>query len=172
MANQRNQESYAALRESLSGARNFFLVDYQGLTAGGLGDLRSEMRKNGARMVVAKNTLINLALQGEGQDFSSVLRGPTALVLVGDDPVAPVKALVEFAKRNDKGIPVPKGGLLDGAAIGPDRFGAIAELPSKQELYAELLGVMQAAPANLVGVLGAKLQEFVGILDAKANKEG
>lgn len=172
MANVRNQESFAALREALSGATNFFLVDYQGLTAGGLSDLRSEMRKADARLVVAKNTLINLALKGEGHDFESTLKGPTALVLVGADPVGPVKALVEFRKRNDKGIPAPKGGVLDGSAIGPERFEDIARLPSKTELYAELLGVLQAAPSNLVGVLGGKLQEFVGILDAKVNKEG
>jgi large subunit ribosomal protein L10 len=171
VANQRNQDTFAALREDLSGATSYFLVDYQGLTAGGLSNLRDEMRKNGARLIVAKNTLINLATQAHGQDFSASLKGPTALVLVGEDPVAPVKALVEFRRKNDKGIPAPKAGLLDGAAIGPDRFEDIAKLPSKNELYSELLGVLQAAPANLVGTLQAKLQEFVGILDAKANQQ-
>ncbi|HEX2865049.1 MAG TPA: hypothetical protein VHN99_10810, partial [Deinococcales bacterium] len=68
------------------------------------------------------------------------------------------------------GIPNPKAGLLDGAPIDANRFEDIAKLPSKLELYAELLGVLQAAPSNLVGVLQGKLQEFVGILDAQVNK--
>jgi large subunit ribosomal protein L10 len=167
VANQRNQNTVAALRESLSGANSYFLVDYQGLTAGGLSSLRDEMRNNGARLIVAKNTLINLATSDAGHDFSAALKGPTAIVIPGEDPVGPVKAMVEFRKRNDKGIPTPKAGLLDGAAIGPDRFEDIAKLPSRLELYAELLGVLQAVPSNMVGVLGGKLQEFVGILDAK-----
>lgn len=170
MANQRNKESLAALQASFADAGSFFLVDYQGLTAGGLSDLRKQMRDSGSRLVVAKNTLIHLALTGRGLDFAQTLKGPTAVVFVGEDVVGPAKALVEFAKKNDKGAPAPKGGLLDGSMIGPERFEQIASLPSKRDLQAELLGVLQAAPQNLVGVLGAKLQEFVGILDAKAQK--
>ena len=171
MANQRNTESLAALRETLQGRTNFFLVDYQGLTSEGLGALRKELRQNGAKLVVAKNTLINIALKDGGFDFANVLHGPSALVLVQDDPVGAAKALTEFAKKNDKGIPAAKGGVLDGAQISAKQLEAVANLPSKDVLRAELVGVLQAPLSELVGVLGGKLQEFVGILDAKVQKE-
>jgi large subunit ribosomal protein L10 len=170
VANQRNTESLTALRESLKGRSSFYLVDYQGLTSEGLGALRKELRNSGARLIVAKNTLINIALKDGGHDFANVLNGPSALVLVGEDPVGPAKALVEFAKKNDKGIPAPKGGVLDGSSISAKQFTDIAQLPSKDELRSELLGVLQAPGSNLVGVLGAKQQELVGILDAKAQQ--
>ncbi|HEX2865337.1 MAG TPA: 50S ribosomal protein L10, partial [Deinococcales bacterium] len=96
MANARNETTLAALREALSGADSYFLVDYQGLDAAGLTRLRKEMRNSGARFIVAKNTLINLAVQGLGQDLSENLHGPTALVIPGTDPVGPVKAMMEF----------------------------------------------------------------------------
>jgi large subunit ribosomal protein L10 len=171
MANVRNQQTLAELRQSLESRSSFFLVNYQGLTAQGLGDLRKTLRKEGAQLLVAKNTLINIALQDKGFDFSESLTGPTALVVVGsDDPVSPVKTLVEYAKKNDKGIPAAKGGVLDGAKIGPERFEAIANLPSKDVLRAELLGVLQSVASDLVGTLQGKLQEFVGILDAKVQQ--
>ena len=171
MANQRNTASLASLRESLQGRQNFFLVDYQGLTSEGLGALRKELRHSGAKLVVAKNTLINLALKDGGFDFANLLKGPSALVLVQDDPVAAAKVLSEFAKKNDKGIPNAKGGVLDGAKIDAKQLQTVANLPSKDVLRAELVGVLQAPLAELVGVLGGKLQEFVGILDAKVQKE-
>jgi large subunit ribosomal protein L10 len=170
MANPRNQQMLAELRQSLESRSSFYLVNYQGLTALGLSDLRKTLRKDGAQLIVAKNTLINIALQDKGFDFSATLSGPTALVVVGEDPVSPVKTLVEYAKKNDKGIPAAKGGVLDGAKIGPERFEAIANLPSKDVLRAELLGVLQSVASDLVGTLQGKLQEFVGILDAKVQQ--
>lgn len=170
MANIRNETTLAALREALQGATSFFLVDYQGLNAAGLTRLRKEMRGTGARFFVAKNTLINLAVKDLGHDLSDSLRGPTALVIAGKDPVAPVKVMMEFRKKNERGIPNPKAGLLEGALLDAARFEDIAKLPSKLELYSELLGVLQAAPSNFVGVLQGKLQEFVGVLDAQVNK--
>jgi large subunit ribosomal protein L10 len=127
VANQRNTESLAALRESLKGRSSFYLVDYQGLTSEGLGALRKELRNSGARLIVAKNTLINIALKDGGHDFANVLNGPSALVLVGEDPVGPAKAIVEFAKKNDKGIPAPKGGVLDGSSINAKQFTELAK---------------------------------------------
>ncbi len=170
MANPRNTTNLEALKKSLSGASSFYLVNYQGLTSSGLGDLRSELRKNGAKLLVAKNTLIRIALEGRGAEFANVLEGPTALVLVGNDAIGPIKTLTEFAKKNDKGIPVPKGGVLDGAKIDANRFSDIAKLPSRDELRAELLGVLEAPASGLVSVLGAKQQELVGILEAKVAK--
>src|SRR5690606_23417903 len=91
MANPRNVTAVAELREQLGDAETFFLVDYQGLSAGDLGRLRAAVRSAGGRMLVAKNTLINVVLKEQGiEGFETQLQGPTALVLVGDELVAPV----------------------------------------------------------------------------------
>jgi large subunit ribosomal protein L10 len=170
VANQRNLESLTSLRKSLEGQSSFYVVNYQGLTSEGLGGLRKELRNVGARLVVAKNTLINLAIKDKGFEMNDLLKGPSALVLVGEDAIGPVKALVDYAKKNDKGIPNAKGGVLDGAVIDAKRFEDIASLPSKDVLRSELLGVLEAVPSQLVSVLGGKQQEFVGILDAKVQQ--
>ncbi len=170
MANAKNTESLAMLRGALKGRTNFFLVDYQGLSSEGLGQLRKELRGQGAKLLVAKNTIINLALKDGGFDFANALKGPSALVLIDTDPVGAAKALTEFAKKNDKGIPTAKGGVLEGSVINAKQLEDVAKLPSKNELRAELVGVLEATQSNFVSVLGGKQQELVGILDAKVQK--
>ncbi len=86
MANERNQQNLTSLRGSLTGIETFYVVDYQGLTAGQLSRLRKDIREKGGQLIVAKNTLINLALQEAGRDFGDALKGPSALVLAHDDP--------------------------------------------------------------------------------------
>ena len=159
MANQRNQNNLAALNESLSSVDTFFVVNYQGLTAGQLTRLRKELTEKGGRMIVAKNTLINIALQGQERDLADILSGPSALVLAQDDPAGVAKVLADASKGNDKGIPAAKGGMLEGRKIDVAVVTRLASLGSKDQLYAEL-----------VGVLGAHLSNFVGVLEAYKEK--
>jgi large subunit ribosomal protein L10 len=165
MANPRNEESVKALRGLLADAKTFFLVDYQGLSAGEFNSLRRQVRDAGGQVLVAKNTLINVVLKEQGvEGFGETLRGPTALVLVGDDPVAPAKALTEFAKGHAKDLPSAKGGMLQGGQVGPEALAKIAKLPSRQQLLSELLGVMQAPLQQLVGVLEGPGRNLVSVM--------
>ena len=171
MANPRNEETVAALRELLADAKTFFVVDYQGLSAGELGALRASVREAGGRMLVAKNTLINVVLKESGQEgFGETLTGPTALVLIDEDPVAPAKALTDFAKDHPKELPVAKGGLLQGGQVGPDALGRIAKLPTRTELLSELVGVLQAPMQQLVGVLQGPQRDLVSVLTNHSEK--
>ncbi len=160
MANPRNTETLASLRQALEGQSSFYVVDYQGLPSNQIGALRKELRSVGATILVAKNTLMNKAVSERGFDMSSIFNGPSALVLVGEDSITPVKTLSEFAKKNDKGIPKTKGGILDGTMLDAKKLEALSTMPSKDELRAQI-----------VGVLSSKLQEFVGILEAKVAKD-
>jgi large subunit ribosomal protein L10 len=171
MANPRNQTSAAQLRELLADASTFFLVDYQGLSAGDMHKLRARVRNAGGRLLVAKNTLIHVVLKEHGVgDFEATLQGPTALVLVGEDPVAPAKALTDFAKEHPRDLPSAKGGRLQGTLVGPEALAKIAKLPSRQELYAQLVGVLQAPMVQLVGVLQAPPQNLVSVIDNYVTK--
>lgn len=165
MANSRNITSVAQLRDLLGDAKTFFLVDYQGLSADQIGALRTTVRDAGGRMLVAKNTLINVVLQEQGvEGVAAKLTGPTALILVGDDPVAPAKAITDFAKDHPNDLPAAKGGLLQGAVIEADAISRVAKLPAREQLLSELLGVLQAPLQQTVGVLQAAPQNLVSVI--------
>jgi large subunit ribosomal protein L10 len=171
MANPRNQASVAQLRELLAGASTFFLVDYQGLSAGELHRLRANVRGAGGRLLVAKNSLINVVLEEHGvEGLGATLVGPTALVLVGEDPVAPAKALTDYARGHAKDLPTPKGGYLQGGVVGPEALAKIATLPPRDQLLSQLIGVLQAPLVQLVGVLSAPPQNLVTVLDNYRDK--
>ncbi len=171
MANPRNIQSVEALRGVLAGADTLFLVNYQGLSAGEIGALRSKLREAGGRMLVAKNTLINVVLKEQGvSDLGDLLQGPTALVLFSGDPVAPAKVLAEFAKSHAKNLPTAKGGRLQGTRVDASAVERIAKLPPREQILSELLGVLQAPLAQLVGVFTAAPRNLVAVMNNYADK--
>jgi large subunit ribosomal protein L10 len=171
MANPRNAASLTELREAMGDAKTFFLVDYQGLTAAEVGSLRKKIRGAGGRMLVAKNTLINVLLKEGGVDtFGDVLQGPTALVLVGEDVAAPVKAITEYIKDHPKDLPVAKGGMLQGSKVAADAFERISKLPSREQVYSQLVGVLQSPLQQLVTVLEGPQRNLVGVLNNYSEK--
>lgn len=171
MANPRNEASVRELKGLLADVKTFFLVDYQGLSAGEFGRLRARVREAGGRILVAKNTLLGVVLKEQGvADFGDTLTGPTALLLVGEDPVAPLKAVTDFAKDHPKELPKGKGGLLEGGVVGAEAVTRIAKLPSRPQLQSELLGVMLAPLQQLVGVLEGPQRNLVGVLGNYSDK--
>ncbi|WP_291423059.1 50S ribosomal protein L10 [Deinococcus sp.] len=162
MANEKNQQNLSSLQGSLTGVETFYVVDYQGLTAGQLSQLRKDIREKGGQLIVAKNTLINLALQAGGRDFTESLKGPSALVLAHEDPAGVAKALTQAAKGNDKGIPSIKAGFVEGNKVDLNFVNRLASLGSKLELQAELVGVMSAHLSSFVGILEAYKTKLEG----------
>lgn len=171
MANPRNDASVAELRGLLADVRTFFLIDYQGLSSGEIGELRAQVRAAGGRILVAKNTLIDVVLREQGfEGFSDTLKGPTALVLIDDDPVSPVKALTDFADEHPKDLPVPKGGLMQGSQVGPEALERIAKLPTRDQLLSEFVGVLQAPLQQLIGVLEGPQRNLVSVITNYSEK--
>ena len=171
MANPRNDASVAELKTLLADVKTFFLVDYQGLSAEEFNSLRAKVRESGGRMLVAKNTLINVVLKDQGiNEFGDTLKGPTALVMIGEDPVGPVKALTDFAEEQASNLPTPKGGLMQGNVIDAEAFIRIAKLPSREQLLSEVVGVLQAPLQQLVGVLQGPQRDMVGVLQNYSDK--
>ncbi|GGL18739.1 50S ribosomal protein L10 [Deinococcus radiotolerans] len=162
MANEKNQQTLSSLKGSLTGVETFYVVDYQGLTAGQLGKLRKDIREKGGQLIVAKNTLINLALQDGGRDFADALKGPSAIVVAQDDPAGVAKALSDAAKGNDKGIPAVKAGFVEGNRVDVKVVERLASLGSKQSLQGELVGVLSAHLSNFVGILEAYKEKLEG----------
>lgn len=171
MANLRNTASVEELRTLLGDTKTFFLVDYQGLSADQIGRLRTQVRNAGGRMLVAKNTLVNVVLKEQGvAGLGRQLTGPTALILVEGDPVAPAKAITDFAADHPNDLPTAKGGLLQGAVIEADAVARVAKLPAREQLLSELLGVLQAPLQQVVGVLSAAPQNLVSVITNYSEK--
>jgi large subunit ribosomal protein L10 len=164
--NKQSKEALVAeLAEKLKGTKAAFLADYRGLDVDQANDLRNKLRVTGVEYRVIKNTLLRLAAKDTGAEcLDEYLSGPTAIALAKEDPVAPAKALVEFAKQND--VFELKAGMLDGKLLAIDEIKALAELPSREELLAKMLGSMSAPATNFVGVLAAVPRSFVQVLAA------
>ena len=171
MNKQSKEELVAEFAVKLKAAKAAFLADYRGLDVDQANDLRNKLREVGVEYRVVKNTLLRLAAKDTGSAcFDEYLNGPTAIALVNEDPVAPAKALVEFAKKND--VFELKAGMLDGKLLAVAEIKALAELPSREELLAKMLGSMSAPATNFVGVLAAVPRTFVQVLAAiKDQKE-
>jgi large subunit ribosomal protein L10 len=163
MKRNEKEQLVTELRDKLKGASAVYYTDFTGLNVKRMTDLRRRFRKAGVEYVVIKNTLALRAVNESGL-AGERLSGPTGLV-VGTDPVAAAKVLTDFAKENDQ-RPGIKGGLLDGRQIGVDQVKALANLPSREQLLAELAGGLQAPLAGFVGALNGLLYSFAGALEA------
>jgi large subunit ribosomal protein L10 len=132
--------------------------------------LRNELRKSNAEWKVVKNTLLRIA--SDGTDFSIMadhFKWPVAIALSYQDPVAPTKVLVEFAKKNPE-LQI-KVGVLDQKLLTKDDLIVLAELPSREVLLGKLVSVMAAVPTSFVTVLSGVPRSFVQVLNAYCEKK-
>jgi large subunit ribosomal protein L10 len=140
-----------------------------GLSVAQSTDLRAKMRDAGASYKVAKNRLAKLALKDT--DYASIeeyLVGPTALAYSAD-PVAAAKAVVEFAKTNDKLEIV--GGSMGSVALDADGVKALASMPSLDELRGKIVGLVNAPATKVVQLVNAPASKLARVFGAYAAKE-
>jgi large subunit ribosomal protein L10 len=153
-------------------AKSAVLADYQGIDALGLTRLRRHMRAQSVDFRVVKNTLARQAAKNTpfellDEDF----KGPVSMVVSFEDAVAPAKALAEFAKSGAPKSPKVLCGVVEGKKVSPDEVKALADLPPKEVLIAQLLATMNGPTTNFVGALNGLLRKFVGTLDAIREKK-
>ena len=157
------------IKADLSAADAVWVVDYRGLTVKEADGLRMSIRSQGATLKVYKNSLTELALKDLGlPELGQVLDGPSAFVFATGDPVASAKALKTYARTNPK--LEFKGGLLDGQVMSVDQMQAIADLPSREELIAKLLGTMKNPLSRVVHVLNGPMSSFARVVNAIASQ--
>lgn len=160
------------LAEKLQKAQSVILYDYIGLNVAQVTELRNKFRAAGVEYRVVKNTTILRAANKLGiEGLEPHLHGTTALAFGYDDPVAPAKVLTEFIKSVKKTD--IKVGLLEGKVLDKAGVNALANLPSREELIAKMLGSMNAPITGAVMVMSGVMRAFVVALNAvKEQKEG
>jgi large subunit ribosomal protein L10 len=159
------------LEKQLRASPVVILTDYRGLTVDEIGALRGRLREANVEYRVAKNTL--LAIAAERCGYAGLVRfltGPTAVVFGRDDPGAPARVLQEFIRQYRK-LEI-KGGVVSGEALNADEVRILATLPSRAELLARTVGLIQAPLRAVVVVLSAPARGLVTALDAlRAKRE-
>ncbi len=165
------------VRTKLDEADGVVLTEYRGLDVPAIAELRKALREAGGEYKIYKNTLVRLAARDAGMEIDDLLVGPTAIAFVSarpdgspGDAAAVAKALKDFAKTNDS--LVIKGGVFDDKLLSTDDLKALAELPSRDVLLAQLAGALQAPMAKLAGLLAAVPRDFAYGLQALIEKGG
>jgi len=154
----------SALTEQIGRASNAFLIDFKGVTVPQVTELRKQVRETNSGYVVVKNTLALIALKDSPiVALREQFNGPTAIAFNATDAVVLAKALTKVAKD----VPAIefKGALLDGQVVPAQQIQAIANLPSRDELIAKLLYVMQSPMRGLATVLQANIRNLAVVLD-------
>jgi ribosomal protein L10 len=154
------------LAERLNDVPLVVLADYRGVSVAEITEFRDQLRAKGIRYEVVKNSLARRAIEGTPLEGLGVhLAGMTGWVLSGDDPILAAKTLREATKdlkKNEKFI--LKGGFFDGELLDGAAIAKVADLPSKEQLYQMLLGLVLKGPQNVLGVVQAPGRDLVNLL--------
>jgi len=164
------QTELDALAKTFRQVDTAVLVDYKGITVPQVTELRRQIRAAGGNYTVVKNTLAKRAAKGTSfESLDSHFAGPTAVVSTGKDPVAIAKAIQTF----NKATPVlkVKAAVVQGKSVAAAAVDELASLPSKPELYAKLLYVLNAPAQGLVTVLSGVQRGLVTALSAYEEKK-
>jgi large subunit ribosomal protein L10 len=169
MPNQAKIELVGQIKEELTASDAVWVVDYRGLSVKQAEELRARIREQGATLKVYKNSFTERALADlDFPSLGTILEGPSAFVFVSGDPVASAKTLKTFAKENDN-LKL-KGGILNKSVVTAEQVRAIADLPSREELIAKLIGSIRSPLTGVVQVLNGPASKLVRTLGAIADK--
>jgi len=158
------------LSEQIGKASNAFLINFKGITVPQVTELRKQVRQANSGYVVVKNTLALIALKDSPIiNMKEQFTGPTAIAFNATDAVVLAKALTKFAKD----VPAVsfKGALLNGQVVPASEIQNIANLPSREELVAKLLYMLQSPIRGLVTVLQANIRNLAVVIDQIAKQK-
>lgn len=147
------------------------LADFERVTVAEVADLRSNLAKEGAQYHVVKNRIFRVAAKKQGlPELGNVLKGHTAIITGGSNPSGVAKVIKTFQKSFKVEKATFKGGILEKEVLSAANVMALADLPSKEALRAQLLALFNAPAQQCVRVLNAVPQGLLNVLQAKADK--
>jgi large subunit ribosomal protein L10 len=159
------------LSQQLNQSPFLIIVDYTGMKVEHFAELRKRLAESGAECHVVKNSMLRRAMaQLEWPELGNALQGQNAMVTGPSDVCAAAKVIKSFKAEFTK--PEFRGGVLDRAVLSVEQLVALAELPPKEILQAQLLGLLSSPATKLVRVLSEPAASLVRLLQAKNDKDG
>ena len=170
MPNNKNIKNVESLTDKISRAKSIYFTDYLGLNVSDITKLRKEFYSNSVEYLVVKNTLLKIASENNKISLSEELFvGSTAIAVSYDEPVTAAKVIKSFVKEHD--LPNVKGILFEGSLLSGDKFGKIADLPSKEESITQFARMIKSPMQNFATILSAPMSNVVNLLNnIKKNK--
>ncbi len=164
------QEKIEAMKENFAKAKVAVVTEYRGLTVEEITKLRRALQKENSDYMVTKNTLAKVASKGtQFEVLEEVLKGPVAIAFGFADEVAPAKVLTKFVKEAKKGQII--AAALDGKLLDAKETAVLADLPSKEELYAKMLGCINSPATGIAGAVNAVMSGLVRAMDQVAKQK-
>lgn len=158
-------EKIDAIKAKIEKAQVAIITEYKGLSVEEITKLRREIQNAGGDYMVTKNTLAKIAIKGtEYEALAEKLTGPIALAFGFEDPVSPAKAVAKFIKETKKGEIL--GAVLDGKLLTDKETKDLANLPSKSELYAKMLGSINSPASGIVGCVNGVMAQLTRAMAA------
>jgi len=167
---EQKKEMVLSLQEKVDGAKSAVLFNYKGLKVKEIEELRRNLREKGVEVGVVKNTLLKIVLKQKGieianEDFDK----PMAVAFGHEDEVAAAKEISGFAKKHEA-LEV-LGGILENKMISASAVNQLAQLPSREELYAKLVGSIASPLSGLVNVMSGNIRGLVNVINAYKDKK-
>lgn len=164
-------EKIDAMKEKFEKAQVAVVTEYKGYSVDEITTLRRNLQKEGGDYMVTKNTLAKIAAKGTAYEaISDLCKGPIAIAFGFEDQVSPAKVVSKFIKDSKKGEIL--GAVLEGNMLSADEAKALANLPSKEELYAKMLGSINSPASGIVGsvnaVMASLTRAIAAVRDQKA----
>lgn len=165
------KEMVADLKQSLSQSQLALVINYRGLTVAEITDLRRRLRPTGTECKVAKNTLMQIAIKGDPkwEPMTQFLSDSTAFLLVKEDIGGAIKAYQDFQKATKKTEVF--GGVMEGRALSGADVKAIADLPSKEQLMAQVAGAINSLATQIAVAINQVPTSLARGIQAVADKE-
>ena len=164
------QEKIEAMKENFAKAKVAVVTEYRGLSVEEITKLRRALQKENSDYMVTKNTLAKVASKGtQFEVLEEVLKGPVAIAFGFADEVAPAKVLKKFIKESKKGQIV--AAAMDGKLLSAKETEVLADLPSKEELYAKMLGCINSPATGIAGAVNAVMSGLVRAMDQVAKQK-
>lgn len=165
-------EQVAELTGLFDGAEAIFMAEYRGLTVAQTSAFRKVVRDAGGFVKVARNTLVNIALENLGlAKADELLTGPNVFVVAPTESPAVAKAVKEFGEKKEHKAFILKGGIMGTSLLDAKAVEALASLPSRDQLLAQVVGTIAAPLRGLVTVLSGPARELVTCLSQLAEKK-
>ncbi|MBL7812968.1 MAG: 50S ribosomal protein L10 [Bacteroidetes bacterium] len=163
----------AELTETLRNNNFVYLADTTGLSANDTNAFRRMLFNNGVTMRMAKNTLIERAMDGSGKDFGDLkaaLAG-TSCLLVSENQKAPAQSIKAFREKSDK--PLLKGAWIDNSVfVGDNQLAALVDLKSKEDLIGDVIALLQSPARNVISALQANAgQKLAGLVKTLSERD-